>query len=403
MARLRAFRGTRYSLGLVDPQEVVAPPYDVVGPDERARLAASSPYNSILVELPEAPPGYAGDRYGWAATLWQEWHGSGVVRVDPEPALYLYRMTFTEEDGRTRSTTGVLGALGLDPDGAGEVLAHEQTTAKDTTDRLSLLRAARTNFSPIWGLSLASGLGALCSRIVDKGGLEPLARVRDGADALHECWAITDTSVTRAITDLVASTPVLIADGHHRYETACTYHEESAGSPGSDDVLALVVELSERELAVQAIHRLLGGLEAPAILRRLEASFEIGPGPAEPLELGRAMAASGALGLLTPADGSWLLVPRPSRLADGDDELDSVRLARALDRLPEVTVTYQHGVLEAARAVREHEAEAAVLLRPVAIDQIASVAHGGRRMPPKSTFFYPKPRTGLVFRELDAG
>jgi uncharacterized protein (DUF1015 family) len=401
MARLEAWRGTVYDWGRVDPPDVVAPPYDVVGPAERAELAARSPYNSILVELPVAPSGSDEDKYAHAAAIWRAWHEDGIVAVDEEPAFYVYRMTFTEEDGTTRSTTGALGALGLDPSQSGAVLPHEQTIPKDKHDRLSLLRAARTNFSPIWGLSLADGLGALCEVAVKSATRSWHAA--DEAGTLHECWAVTDRAVVEQVAALVATTPVLIADGHHRYETACAYHDETSGSPGSDAVLAYVVELSERELAVQAIHRLLTGVDAQSLPGQLGRSFELAPGPADPIELRDAMVAAGSLGLLLPDGSTFLLAPRPGLLNEDDDDLDSIRLARALEHVPGAEVTYQHGVLEAARAVSEGHAAAAVLLRPVSVDQIRAVAHGGRRMPPKSTFFYPKPRTGMVFRELDAG
>ncbi|MGO9197949.1 MAG: DUF1015 family protein [Acidimicrobiales bacterium] len=397
MARLAAFRGTTYNTDLVDPDEVVAPPYDVVGPAERADLAARSTYNSILVELPEDPGG--GDRYEHAARLWRRWHEDGAVEIAGKPTLYIYRMTFTEEDGSTRTTTGVMGALGLDSDHSGEVLPHEQTIPKDKHDRLSLLRAARTNFSPIWSLSLAEGLGGLCDAAAKTSG--DAFRALDDAGVLHECWPTSDPDVLAEITSLVGSAPVLIADGHHRYETACAYSAEEPGSTGSDAVLALVVELSSDELAVQAIHRLLTGVDASDLVGQLAPSFEVTPGPSDAIELRDAMGAEGALGLLTPGHG-YLLVPRPSLLRAEDDDLDSTRLARALESVPGVEVTYQHGALQAALAVTEGRAAAAVLLRPVSVQQIAGVAHGGRRMPPKSTFFYPKPRTGAVFRELDA-
>lgn len=400
MARFSAFRGTTYDLRRVAAADVTAPPYDVVGPAERAELAARSAYNSILVELPEDPQG--GDRYEHAAALFREWHERGVVTRARTPRLYLYRMAFTEE-GTPHVTTGVFGALGLDAGGAGDVLPHEETTPKDTHDRLSLLRAARTNFSPIWTLSLASGLGQLCERVADGAG-EPVRAIdRDGA--VHECWALEDEGLIDELCALVGSTPVLIADGHHRYETARAYFEETGGSPGSDAILAFVVELTEGELAVQAIHRLLREIEPEALLRGLEASFDLSPGPDRPLPLGlqEAMEAEGALGLVLE-DRSLLLHPKPGLLGEADDELDSTQLTRALERMggEGVEVVYRHGAHEVAQAVEEGHATAAVLLRPASVAQIRAVAHGGRRMPPKTTFFYPKLLTGMVFRELDA-
>ncbi len=309
-------------------------------------------------------------------------------------------MTFTEEDGSKRTTTGVLGALGLDPQHSGEVLPHEQTISKDKHDRLSLIRAARTNFSPIWGLSLSPGLGKACSSATDAAG-SPTISALDEEGTLHECWAITESGFLASITELVGTTPVLIADGHHRYETACAYHDELPDSTGTDAVLALVVELAESELAVQAIHRLITGVDLETLRSGLANSFEMSPGPVDPLALRDEMASAGGLGLIA-ASGTWVLVPKPELTASAGDDLDSSRLAKALESVHGCEVSYQHGVLEVARAVAENKATAAVLLRPVSVEQIARTAHGGLRMPPKSTFFYPKPRTGIVFRELDA-
>ena len=180
--------------------------------------------------------------------------------VEEEAGFYVYRMTFQIEDGSSRSTTGVLGALALDPEHRGDVLPHEQTTPKDKHDRLSLLRAARTNFSPIWGLAVGSGLSAACEAAIDTAGAPWAATDSDGV--LHERWTVIDAAATQAISDAVAAGPVLVADGHHRYDTACTYFAEQPGATGAGSVLALVVELVEDQLAVQGIHRLLTGVDA---------------------------------------------------------------------------------------------------------------------------------------------
>lgn len=394
MARLAPFRGTTYDTARVSPQDVVCPPYDVVSPPQRAALARRSPYNAIEVELPEEAPGVS--RYDQAARLWRSWHEEGVVVVAPEPAFYLYKMTFRAEDGSERATTGVFGALGIDSDERGEVLPHEETTPKDRTDRLSLLRAARTNFSPIWGLSLAAGLGRLCEEAVAGAGKG--FKARDDSGATHECWTMRDPAFLSQVSSLVATAPVLLADGHHRYETAGAYLKEAPHTPGTGAVLALVIELSEEQLNVEAIHRLIRGVAPEELVSHLARTFEVKEAPASPSEVREAMASEGALGLLTPGR-NYLLAPR-----SGDrDELDSARLRNALEGLGDAEVVYQHGLAEVTEAVASGVASAAVLLRPVSVRQIAATAHGAQRMPPKSTFFYPKLLTGTVFRELDAG
>jgi uncharacterized protein (DUF1015 family) len=398
MARFEPFRGTVYDRTKVRADDVIAPPYDVVSPSDREQLAARSPYNAIAVELPLACASAGLDPYENAAAIFDRWHQDGVVVVEEEAGFYVYRMTFTDEDGSRRSTTGVLGGLGLDPEGRGDVLPHEQTTPKDKHDRLSLLRAARANFSPIWVLGVGEGLSKACEEAISFA--EPPWIATDSDAVVHERWTVTAPAAVKAISSVVAAAPVLIADGHHRYATACTYWAEQPLSPGADQMLAFVVELVPSELAVQAIHRLLNGVEPATLPSLLARHFELRKGPADSDALRDAMNDEGALGLLT-RDGSWLLSPRPELLQAADDDLDSSRLAYALADLGIDQVRYQHGLALAREAVESGEADAAVLLRPVAISQIARTAHGGRLMPPKTTFFHPKLRTGMVFRELD--
>jgi uncharacterized protein (DUF1015 family) len=402
MARLEPFAGIRYSSTEGPLDDLVAPPYDVVDEQGRAELAARSPRNAILVELPEADAERGLDRYANAARIFESWLADGTLATDRDAAFYVYRMSFRDESGAPRVTTGVIGALAVDADGRGDVLPHEQTMPKPKGDRLFLLRATRANLSPIWGLSLTSGLAKVCEDAV--AGTPAPARA-DVEDVVHELWPVSDPQVSADITRLVGETPVLIADGHHRYETALAYRQERRevhGDAGGDydRVMALIVELAEDELFVRPIHRLVAGLPAgfdlPAALAAYFAVESSPPGPG----LTTAMAEAGTLGLVTPA-GSFLLTPLPATDAAAGADLDSVRVDVALASLPPHELAYQHGTAEAAAAVTKGLADAAFLLRPAGVSQIAETAHGGRRMPPKTTFFYPKPRTGMVFRRVE--
>lgn len=400
--RFQPFLGVRYNGDLAPAPDVIAPPYDVVDDAERARLAARSPYNAIHVELPVEDATRGLDRYGSAAALFGEWQQVGALGYDEEPSLYLYRMRYTDETGVDRSTTGVIGALAMDVTGEGSVLPHERTMPKPKGDRLDLLRATGFNTSPIWGLSLAAGLTEAC--IAAAGERVPTVATDDDG-VIHELIPVDDPDAIAAITRLVASTPVVIADGHHRYETATFYRaerrEHGAGDGGHDLVMALVVELTPDELFVQPIHRLISGLpNGFDFLAALEPFFTVTPGPSDPAELTRAMAEGGGLGLCT-AEGSWVLVPRPVVLERAEADLDSSRLDVALAEFPSHELVYQHGARIARGAVDHGSAQAAVLLRPATVPQIADTAHSGRRMPPKTTFFYPKPRTGFVYRKVD--
>jgi len=399
MPRFEAFRGLRYAPAAAPLERLIAPPYDVVDADERARLAARSPYNSIRLELPAADPGRGLDRYRAAAALLGSWRAAGVLVPDPNPSLYVYKMGFLDDAGGARSTTGVIGALGLEPFG-GAVVPHEQTMAAPGRDRLDLLRACKVNFSPIWGLSLASGLSAACAAASARAG-EHLVAV-DDESTTHEMWRVDDEDAIRAITDLVAPAAVVIADGHHRHETAIRYRAECVARhddpSGCGFVMAYVAELAPDELSVQAIHRLVTGLpDGFDLPGALGGRFRLERASDDPAALAAEMVARGAPALVLAA-GSWLLFPTARSVAIG--ELDSRRVDEALGRLPPHRTDYQHGAARAVDTVRDGRAQAAVLVRPATIDQLAATVRTGVRMPPKSTYFHPKPRTGFVFRTL---
>lgn len=397
MPRFDPFPGLRYSPSHISSlDDVVCPPYDVISESERAVLEARSPSNVVRLELPHADGG--GDRYQRARELLDSWRDGGILHRDAEPRFYGYRMSFTDPGGRPAQTLGVIGALGLEPPGTG-ILPHEETTPKAKTDRLELLRATRANLSPIWGLSPGTGLSEHLQPPP-----HPLERAVDDDGIVHELWPIDDAGRVAAVADAVGAAPVLIADGHHRFETALHYREErrAAGAASADDdaVMALIVELSEQQLTVQAIHRLLVGLPAGFDLpAALDEWFDITP--AEPVDrttLGR-MQEAAALAVLTP-DQAFLARPRPKLIEAATHDLDSSRLDIALAGLPDHQLVYQHGWDHCAAAVASGLASAAVLLRPATVEQIAAISRGGVRMPPKTTFFWPKPRTGMVIREL---
>ena len=404
MARFEPFRGLRYAPE-VDLDSVVAPPYDVIGPEERAALVARSPHNCVQIELPADEPAAGRDRFQEAAFLLNEWQEEGVLARDAEPAFYVVRMSFSDEAGRPRTTTGVLGALELAPPGQGDVLPHERTTPKPKGERLGLQRACRANLSPVWGLSMSAGLSDLLAPDGKPDG-EHLGRATDDDGIVHELWRLPADRVG-AVAAVVARRPVVLADGHHRYETALAYQAEvraeRGDGPGDHDlVMALVVELAEDELSVRAIHRLLSGLPAGFDLPgALDRWFELTPAPGEVdgSFLVR-MLDAGALGIVTPA-GAWLARPRPETEAAAEHPLDSARLDVALAGLPAHQVVYQHGVDHVTAAVAAGQAQAGVLLRPADVPTISAMAEQRLRMPPKTTFFYPKPRTGLVFRLHD--
>ena len=418
VARFRPFRGIRYPLApageTADLSAVSAPPYDVIDEDERAFLEARDPHNAVRLILPRDEAG-GGDRYDAAAARLRTWERSGVLATDAAARLYRYRMTFTDDRGGSRTTDGVLGALGLpDPDGADDgrgVLPHERTMPKAKSDRLALLRATRANLDPIWGLSLTEGLSALVAAATTR-----IAEATDPQGVHHELFALDDPDAVAAVTEAVDRTPVVLADGHHRFETACNYRAEQRAAgrddPAAGEIMALVVELAEDQLSVGPIHRLLRGTAGTDLAAALAGTCvveSIGANtPEHVAELERRMHRDGGLGLVEPS-GLALLRPRPElvepRLAELPPEVrtvDSARFEVAVRPVaPAAELTYRDDGPAVAALVEKGAVDAAVLLRPVTVEQIRAAAFAGVRMPEKTTFFQPKPRTGFVFRGLD--
>lgn len=388
--RFLPFRALRYAAD--DLAAVTAPPYDVLSEPEVRALAARSPHNIVHVDVPLDGE----DRYLRSGRVLQEWRDAGVLVTDPEPSFTVYRMRFVDATGVARDVAGVLGGLEVVDAGAGGVLPHERTTPKASTDRLDLTRATRANLSPVWGLSLAAGLTRL---LVEPG--EPLGSVVVG-DVEHVVERVSDPERVAAIAAAVGGADVLIADGHHRYAVSRTYRDEVRAATGrhdtaAEETLTFVNELVADQLSVAAIHRLYTGLPLEELRTALERSFVLTPTAVPDAGTLAAMEAEGFLVLVGP-DAAWRLAPRPDAFSDVR-ALDGAWLESALDGV-DLTVTYQHGLSETLAAVERGEAAAAVLIRPVPLAEIERTALEGLLMPPKSTFFTPKLRTGLVVRPL---
>ena len=401
MPAFEPFRAVRYAASH-DLARVTAPPYDVLSDTDVDELTALDPHNVVRVDVPRG----GDERYSEAAVTLNDWLATGDLVTDVEPTFTIYRRRFTDATGQRRELSGVLGALEVVDEGSGEVLAHERTTPKASTDRLELTRATHSNLSPVWCLSAYPGLSAL----LDDAG-EPAGTVTvDGVE--HVVERVSDPTRISQIRSAVASTPALIADGHHRYAVSRQYRDErraEGGDPGAELTLAFVGELVADQLSVEAIHRLYTGIDPDALADALSERFDIEPavGDLTPEVLGR-MNDDARLVLVRPGGWDWL-VPKP-RAFDGLRALDGLWLEETLaDTTAEVT--YQHGLDQTVGAVRRGVATAAVLIRPVSVEEIRRTAERGPRpqrgegllMPPKSTYFTPKLRTGLVIRDLSTG
>jgi uncharacterized protein (DUF1015 family) len=390
--RFEPFRALRYAPD-VDLDAVIAPPYDVLSDADVDALAARDPRNIVHVDVPRGGPA----RYEDAARLLRSWIDDGTMVRDGDPTFTLYRMRFTDASGGRRDLVGVLGGLEVVDEGAaGGVLGHERVTPKASTDRLDLTRATDANLSPVWGLSLAGGLTAL---LTEPG--EPIGALHvDGVEHIVE--RVGDPARVAAISEQVGRDDVLIADGHHRYGVSRIHRDEVRAATGRTDTpaeaaLAFVGELVADQLSIEAIHRLYTEVSFDALRGALAGSFDLSPADRPTAATLVAMEAEGRLVLVGPAGAEWM---RPKAGAfDGVRALDGVWLEHALTATG-AEVTYQHGIDEVLAAVEGGAAVAAVLIRPVSIAEIERTAREGVLMPPKSTFFTPKLRTGLVIREL---
>lgn len=443
---LLPFRALRYDESVAGPLgPLTSPPYDVIDDAGVTRYEASSPYNVVRLILPREPAEGPGTRYDTAAALLADWRARGVLRPDPERALYAYEMA----DGEA-VTRGLIGALALvDPD-AGIVLPHENTMAGPVSDRLALTAATETNTEPIY--LVYDGGGAASAVVSDVGGHPPIAEATTEDGLRHRLWAITDTDILAAVAGDLRTRRAVIADGHHRYANYRQYQADrhAAGDgPGPWDYgLVFLVDATAFGPQVHAIHRVVPGLAAEEAARRAEAAFTVrrldgnappssaaggsasgsgAPGPDAPGDGARvdgsldaaldALAAAGKGGaafVVSGPAGRWLLTdPDPAALAAhlpaGASEawrtLDVTvahhLLVRAVWGLAddEHTVWYRHDAPAAESAAAEHGGTA-LLLNPTPVEAVIAVAAAGERMPRKSTYFTPKPRTGLLLRSF---
>ena len=359
MAELKPFRALRYDVEKAGPLErLVAPPYDVIGPEERAALLARSQYNVVHLTLPDSEEE--------AARTYGDWRQAGIL-VAEEPGFWALSQDYVGPDGIGRTRTGLVGSLRVEPYEAGMVLPHERTHREIKEGRLRLLRAVRAQLEPIFLLYEGDAP------------FEPPARRPDVEVEGTRLWRLADDGVG----EIFADRRLLIADGHHRYETALAYHEE-AGTPESGNMMVVLVSLEDPGLTIFPTHRVFreppqddlpGGEPRPDPESALR---ELG-------ELPRGRAA------IVVYDGKTELA------VDGAGELD----VQLVDRLGHDGLSYTADWREAVRAVDEGEAAVAVLMRPTRIEDVFRVAGRGETMPQKSTYFYPKLVSGLLFHPLE--
>ena len=422
MAEVQPLRTVRYEPSAAGPlEDVIAPPYDVIDAELRAELVARSPNNVVEIDLPEPPPG-GGDRYEHAAATMRDWLERGVLVREDEPALWALRQDYSGPDGGERTRTGFLARVRVEEYGPGRIRPHERTHPGPKEDRLRLTRATRANLSPIF--SLFADPGGTAAEALDPAlDGEPFAGAADHEGTRHTLWRVTDPDRISALQAALAGAELLIADGHHRYETARVYAEEIGGEGDHRYVLMLLCSLSDPGLLVFPTHRLLTGLKDDtskqvAIRDALRRDFEIeelgAPSELEPSANGRI-----AYGYMDSffkrpfrvtlkdqsiADRALAEMPEPYRRLD-TAVLESLILRGALgmseDDIAHLRgLDYSKNLEDAIHRVESGAADAGFFMRAPPVEQVREVAEAGESMPPKSTYFYPKVPTGLVFSPL---
>lgn len=433
MPRFSAFTALRYTPAAGRLSDVLAPPYDVIDPALAAELRQRSPYNAVRLVLPE---GEGDARYPEAAARVAEWRDAGILAEDAEPAVYAYRQRY-ELEGRSVQRLALFGALELEPLGAG-VLPHERTHAGPKADRLALTLATRTQLSPVFLLARdpeASLLEAL--RLPASGEPALQAKTPDGIE--HAMWPVAEEGAAAVLCALAGRHPLLIADGHHRYETALEVSRR-LGSERAGHVLACIVSDADPGLVIRPTHRALTRLADPpaaGLPERLAEWFSVVPLhdlDVADAEAEAATAADGMVLLLDVGGGrirAFRLRPHDAADADADPGADPTDVAdagtagsgegrRAAARI--AAVRFDRHVIrdllgtDADTAAREGRLEyhrgvpeallgagpggAAFILPPVRLRAVWEATAAGVRLPPKSTYFEPKIPSGLLFRPL---
>jgi len=412
---VRPFQGLRYDPARVsDLARVTSPPYDVIDPDSAADLERLDPHNVVRLILPREDTGRGGSRYAQARAALDEWIAQGVLRRDPEPALYVY-----EQSGPEISQRGVIAAVGLHDPAERVILPHENVMPGPVADRLELMRATAANLEPI--LLTYDGAGATAEWIDRVCEGPPLLATTTEDGVAQRLWAETDPVAQAVVADDLAPRQALIADGHHRYATyrrLQAEHRNAGAGPGDWDLgLAMLVDGRSHPLHVQAIHRVVSDLSLAEGMERARSVFRVQDAGEDLVTALAALEASVHTHPYVVTDGIGFALldgpdPRAVELALPSDEntsawrsLDaSVLHALLLGRLWAVDdlsqrIGYLHDAAGAVRAALRHRG-VAVLMRPVTTDLVHRLAARGERMPRKSTSFGPKPRTGVVLRLL---
>jgi uncharacterized protein (DUF1015 family) len=417
MADVQPMRALHYDRSAVGAlRDVVAPPYDVIDASQRAALVARSPFNVVAIDLPTGEP----NPYAAAGELFEQWQLQGVLVRDSEPAMWAHTQDYTGPDGTARTRRGFFARIRIEGYGPGRVRPHERTHPGPKEDRLRLTRATRANISPIF--SLYSDPERAAWRALEPATTAPpWAEVSDEEGTVHRLWRVGDARAIAAVQAATRDAELLIADGHHRYETMDAYAEEVGGEGDHRYMLMCLVALEDPGLTVFPTHRLVSGLgerRRAALEQELARDFareevpleKIAPPPGDgPLKLGfidgrRKQPLRLTLKDQAIADAALSGHSQAYRRLD-TGVLEALLLKGAIG-LSDDDIAHFNGLFyardtaEALAMVESGDYDAAFLMRPTPVSQVREVSASGENMPPKSTYFYPKLLTGLLFNPL---
>lgn len=434
---VKPFRGLRYNPNAgISLSNVITPPYDVITPEAQTHYHEKDPFSSIRLDfgLGSEDPMKDDNRYLRSATLLSEWLEQDVLVADDRPSYYWCREEYVTPNGTPAVREGFFGALGLVDFSVGAVLPHEYTSPGPKADRMALMIATEANLSPIF--CLYSDAGHELNRLLaDRLSREADATAVDEAGTRHSLWVIDDEKLVGAIGEFMAGRTLMIADGHHRYETALAYRDERRRLDGSDEPQAydyMMVYLSSAEnpgMSIFPLHRLVSGLSPETVAALpwlLEDQFEIDEIPPEEglgsllVKMSERGADRNTFGMhVAGSDSYYLLVARKQRPIIPESRgkpssawrsldvavLDRVILAQALDIQPgganeAATVRFVERAEMSPEEFARADHQVMLLLNPTTMDEVKAVSDAGEKMPRKSTYFYPKPVTGLVFRSF---
>jgi uncharacterized protein (DUF1015 family) len=419
MAEVQPLRALHYALektgGL---QPVVAPPYDVIDAAGRTALKSQSPFNVVEIDLPVAADG--GDPYAHAAAVLADWREQGVVVQDETPAIWPLEQDYVGPDGQARTRRGFLARVRVEDYGPGRIRPHERTHPGPKEDRLRLTRATQANLSPIF--ALFSDPDQRAWRALEPATTQaPWAQTTDPDGTVNRLWRVDDPDAIAAVQDAASAAELLIADGHHRYETARVYADEIGGDGPHRYVLMCLVALEDPGLTVFPTHRLLRNLSreqqealADAIKRDFEvtplsSTAELPPPENERLQLGYMDAHHKQPYRLTlksqePVDAA--LADRSEPYRHLDTAVTEALLLKGALGMTDAQIDHLDGLgyarddAQAIEMVLSGEYDAALFMAPTPVRRVQDVAASGESMPPKSTYFFPKVPTGLVFNPL---